>query len=65
MKLINIWCCFFKAPSIKYVLKIFPKTNISNPLICTRTYAHVSVRIRGLEMLVFGKFLRTYLMDGP
>ena len=28
-------------------------------------YAHVCVRIRGLEMLVFWKILRTYLIDGP
>ena len=41
--------------SIKYVRKIFRKTNISNPLIRTRT----------LEILVFRKILRTYLMDGP
>ena len=27
----------------------------------TPWYAHVRVRIRGLEMLVFGKILRTYL----
>ena len=27
--------------------------------------AHVRVRIRGLEMLVFRKNLRTYLMDSP
>ena len=36
--------------SIKYVRKIFRKTNIS---------------IRGLEMLVFRKILRMYLMDDP
>ena len=47
-----------KGSSIKYVCKIFRKTNISNPL-------YVRVRIRGLEMLVFRKILRTYLMDGP
>ena len=28
-------------------------------------YAHVRVRIRGLEMLVFRKILSTYLMDDP
>ena len=44
---------------IKYVRKIFRKTNISNPLI------HTCVRIRGLEMLVFRKIFRTYLMDDP
>ena len=38
--------------------KIFRKTNISNPL-----NAHACVRIWGLEMLVFRKILRTYLMD--
>ena len=27
--------------------------------------AYVHVRIRGLEMLVFWKILRTYLMDDP
>ena len=44
--------------SIKYVRRIFRKTNISNPQLRT-------VRIRGLEMLVFRKILRTYLMDNP
>ena len=47
-----------KELSIKYVRKIFRKTNISNPLIRT-------VRNGGLEMLVFRKILRTYLMDDP
>ena len=28
-------------------------------------FVHVRVRIRGLEMLVFRKTLRTYLMDDP
>ena len=53
--------------SIKYVRKIFRKTNISNPLVRTRTCAYqgVTVRIRGIEMLVFRKILRTYLMDDP
>ena len=46
------------GPSIKYVRKIFQKTNISNS-----QYAHVRVRIRGLDMLVFRKVLRTYLMN--
>ena len=31
----------------------------------TPWYVHVRVRIRGLEMLVFRKILRTYLMDEP
>ena len=43
------------GPSIKYVRKIVQKTNIS-------TYVCVS---GGLEMLVFRKILRTYLMDDP
>ena len=43
-----------KRSSIKYARKIFRKTSISNLL-----------RIRGLEMLLFRKILRTYLMDGP
>ena len=51
-------------PSIKYVRKIFRKTNISNPLIHTCTYVCVS-GVRGLQLLVFRKILRTYLMDGP
>ena len=38
--------------SIKYVCRIFRKTN-------------VRVRIRGLEMLGFREILRMYLMDGP
>ena len=45
---------------MKHVRKIFRKTNISNPLIRTHTCA-----IRGLEMLVFRKILRTYLMNDP
>ena len=40
---------------LKYALKIFRKTNISKPLIRTRT----------LEMLVFRKTLSTYSMDDP
>ena len=31
----------------------------------TPWYSHVRVRIRGLEMLVFRKILRTYLVDDP
>ena len=32
----------------------------------TLSYAHVSLLISGVEMLAFGKILRTYyLMDGP
>ena len=31
----------------------------------THLYTHVRVRMRGLEVLVFGKILRTYLMDDP
>ena len=31
----------------------------------TSWYAHVRVRMRVLEMLVFRKILHTYLMDGP
>ena len=31
----------------------------------TPWYTHAHVRIRGLEMLVFRKILRTYLMDDP
>ena len=45
--------------SIKYVRKIFRKTNIS------KLTFHVRVRIRGLEMLIFRKILRTYFMDDP
>ena len=48
------------GPSIKYVRKIFRKTNISNPLIRTLTCAY-----QGLEMLAFRKILRTCSMDGP
>ena len=33
-----------KETSIKYVRKIFRKTNISNPVIRTRTYAYEAVR---------------------
>ena len=46
-----------EGPSIKYVRKIFRKNNISTPV-----YAHVRLRIRWLEMLVFRKTLRTCLM---
>ena len=49
-----------KGLSIKYVRKVFRKTNISNPLIRTRTYAY-----QWVEMLVFRKILRAYLMDEP
>ena len=45
---------------IKQVRKIFRKTNIFNPLISTRTCVY-----QELEILVFRKILRTYLMDDP
>ena len=48
------------GPSIKCVSKILRKAYICNPLIRTRTCA-----FQGLEMLVFRKSLRTYLMDTP
>ena len=48
------------GPSIKCVSKILRKAYICNPLIRTRTCA-----FQGLEMLVFRKSLRTYLMDDP
>ena len=35
---------YSKGPSIKYVRKIFRKTNISNLMICTRTCAYQGVR---------------------
>ena len=34
----------FRVPSIRYVRKIFRKTNISNPLMRTRTRAYQGVR---------------------
>ena len=41
-------------------------TKFSKKLIfITPWYAQVRMRIRGLEMLVFWKILRTYLMDDP
>ena len=46
--------------SIKYVRNIFRELTFLTPC-----YAHVHVRIRRLEMLVFRKILRTYLMDDP
>ena len=48
------------GPSIKCVSKILRKAYICNPLIRTRTCA-----FQGLEMLVFRRSLRTYLMDDP
>ena len=47
-------------PFIKYVRNIFRKKTFLTPW-----YARVRVRIRGLEMLVSRKILRTYLMDDP
>ena len=54
-----------EGSSIKYEPKIFRKTDISYPLIRTRMCASDThtVRIGGLEILVFRKILRTYLMD--
>ena len=49
-----------KGPSIKCVCKILRKTNISNPLIRTRTCAYQKVRNVG-----FSEILLTYLMDDP
>ena len=45
------------GPSIKYA-KFSEKQTFLTPW-----YVQVCVRIRGLEMLVFRKMLRTYLMD--
>ena len=45
---------FWEASSIYYLRKIFRKTNISNPLICTRR----------LEILVFQKISRAHEIDG-
>ena len=39
-----IQSCQDRGPSIKHVRKIFRKTNISNPLICTRPNAYQGVR---------------------
>ena len=36
-----------------------------HPLSMYTKSSYVRVRIRGLEMLVFRKILRTYLMHGP
>ena len=52
---------FREGPSINYVRKIFRKKTT----FLTPRYADVRVRIRGLEMLILWKILRTYLMDGP
>ena len=41
-EIVNALSC--KGPYIKYVLKFFRKTNISNPLIRTRTCAYQGVR---------------------
>ena len=49
-----------KGPSIKYVRKIFRKSNISNPMILTRTCAY-----QGVKNVSFRKILRTSLMDDP
>ena len=48
-----------KGSSIKYVRKIFRKTNISDPLIRTRTLYVLACNVSFLEIL------RTYLMDDP
>ena len=45
---------------IKYMRKIFRKTNISYPLI-----SYVCVRIRGKEILLFRKILLTHLRNDP
>ena len=47
------------GPSIKYA-KFSEKLAFLTPW-----YTHVCVRIRGFEMLVFRKILRTYLMNDP
>ena len=60
-----------KELSVKYLGKIFGKTNISPPpppppLIRPRTGAYQGVGgAAGVEMLVFRKVLRRYLMDDP
>ena len=51
---------FSKGSSIKCVRKISRKTNISNPLIRTRTCAY-----QGARNVSIWKILRIYFMDGP
>ena len=46
--------------SSKYIRKVFQKTNISNPLIRTRTGAY-----QGVGNVSFSENLRMYLMDDP
>ena len=68
--LINtLWCSFrscdrTKGSSIKYVRKIFRKTNISNPLIRTRTCAYQGVRnvsfLENFAYVLNGWLLNTY-----
>ena len=41
------------------------RTDLSQAPLKSPVFVHVRVRIRGLEMLVFRKNLRTYLMDDP
>ena len=50
----------FRDQSLNTYTKFSEKLTFLTP-----RYAQVSVRIRGLEMLVFRKILRTYLMDSP
>ena len=65
-----IWCPIYKAlvnihmgSSIKCVFKIFQKTNISNPLIRTSTFAYEGVRnVSFSENLAY---VLNDLMDGP
>ena len=53
------FCIFSTGASIKYVRNIFQRTNISNPLIRTRTSKY-----QGVRNVTFSGNL-AYLMDGP
>ena len=57
-------CFFYKIEDKGHLLSTYAKFS-EKPTFLTSWDAHVRVRFRGLEMLVFRKILRTHLMDDP
>ena len=57
-------CFFYRIEDKGHLLSTYAKFCEKLTLL-TSWDAHVRVRFRGLEMLVFRKILRTYLMNDP
>ena len=60
----QIWMIFLRFLQWVHSLSTYAKFSVKLTFL-TPWYAHVRVRVRGSEMLVFRKILRTYEMNDP